>query len=95
MFDISLGEMILVVVVAVLFIGPKELPAVVRGIAKFLKALKGLSHEIRKTMDDLAKESGLKDEMDAMDHEIKMIQGDDGNWYESYQPKKKPPEEAP
>lgn len=90
MFDISLAEMLLVVLVAVVFIGPKELPAVIRGIAKVIRALKGLSREVRKTFDDLAKESGLKDEMDGLDHEIKMIQGDDGNWYESYQPKQKP-----
>lgn len=89
MFDISFGELILVVLVAVVFIGPKELPAVIRGIAKIIKAMKGLSHEVKKTIDELARESGLKDEMDAIDMEIRMIQGDDGNWYESYQPKKK------
>jgi sec-independent protein translocase protein TatB len=88
MFDISIAELFLVVLVAVVFIGPKELPTVIRAIAKMMRVVKGLSHEIKKTFDDLAQESGLKDEMDAMDREIKMIQGDDGNWYESYQPKK-------
>jgi len=95
MFDISLGELILVVLVAVVFIGPKELPTVIRAIAKTLRMLKHLSNEVRKTFDDLAKESGIKDEMDKMDHEIRMIKGDDGNWYEAYQPKEKPEEPKP
>ncbi len=67
----------LVVVVAVVFIGPKELPAVLRTLAKAMRALKNVSHEIKKTFDDLAEESGIK-------NEIKMIKGDDGKWYESY-----------
>lgn len=77
MFDLSLAELLLIVVVAVVFIGPKELPVVVRGVAKGLRALRNFTSEIRKQFDDLAEESGLKDD-------IKMIQGDDGNWYESY-----------
>ncbi len=81
----------LVVVVAVVFIGPKELPAVLRTLAKAMRALKNISHEIRKTFDDLAEESGIK-------NEIKMIKGDDGNWYEAYplpeEPKPKPKDEA-
>ncbi len=77
MFDLSLAEVLLVVVVAVVFIGPKELPTVVRGAAKLIRALKNLTGEMRKAFDDLAEESGIKDD-------IKMIQGDDGKWYESY-----------
>lgn len=77
MFDISLAELLFIVVVAVVFIGPKELPAILRSIAKAVRALKHISHELRKTFDTLAEESGLSSE-------IKMIQGDDGQWYESY-----------
>lgn len=95
MFDFSLAELLLVVVVAVVFIGPKELPVVIRGLAKLLRALKGLTREIKKTFDDLADESGLKQEMQAFDHEVKMIQGDDGKWYESYQPKTPTPTPTP
>lgn len=87
MFDLSFTEIFLVVVAAVIFIGPKEMPAVIRGVAKAMRAMRGLTREIKKTFDELAKESGLKDEMAVFDHEMKMIQGDDGNWYEAYQPK--------
>lgn len=84
MLDVSLAEMLLIVVVAVVFIGPKELPAVIRALTKAIRALKNLSREVKKTFDDLAEESGMQ-------AEIKMIQGDDGNWYESYPLSDTPP----
>jgi Tat protein translocase TatB subunit len=87
MLDISLSELMLIVVVAVVFIGPKELPTVLRALAKAMRVLKNISHEIKKTFDDLAEESGVK-------NEIKMIQGDDGKWYESYPTKIVMPAEA-
>ena len=77
MFDLSLAEIMLVVVVAVVFIGPKELPVVLRAIAKGIRALKGVSREVKKTFNDLAEQAGINDE-------IRMIKGDDGKWYESY-----------
>ena len=73
MLDISLAELFLIVVVAVIFIGPKELPHVIRGLAKAMRAIKSVTGEIKKTWDEIA---------DSPD--IKMIRGDDGKWYESF-----------
>lgn len=84
MFDLSLGEVILVAVVALVFIGPNELPAVVRGIAKIMRSLTSLAHEIRSAFDDMAKESGVKDMVDEFEGDVRMIKGDDGKWYEAY-----------
>lgn len=77
MFDLSFAEIVLVIVVAVIFIGPKELPVVIRGLAKMMRGLRAMTRDIKKSFDDLAEESGLKDD-------ITMIKGDDGKWYESY-----------
>jgi Tat protein translocase TatB subunit len=84
MFDLSLAELLLIVVVAVVFIGPKDLPIVVRAVAKFMANLRGFSHEIKEAFDDLAKESGVSDIKETMDAEMRMIKGDDGKMYESY-----------
>lgn len=84
MFDLSLTELALIVVVAVVFIGPKELPAVIRAIAKAMKNLRGLARDIRGAFDDLAKESGVKAITDEFESDVRMIKGDDGKWYESY-----------
>lgn len=85
MFDLSLAEILLIVVVAVVFIGPKDLPVVVRAVARFINNLREFSHEIKQAFDDLAKEAGVEDIKETLDAEVRMIQGDDGKMYESYQ----------
>lgn len=84
MFDFSLAELALIVIVAVVFIGPKELPVVIKTIAKMLRSARELMREIHGAFDDLAKESGVKEATDEILSETKMIQGDDGKLYESY-----------
>ncbi|MDE3060265.1 MAG: twin-arginine translocase TatA/TatE family subunit [Pseudomonadota bacterium] len=84
MLDFSFAELALIVVVAVVFIGPKELPVVVKAVAKALRALRSLTGEVRQAFDELSRESGLKETAEAFDSEVKMIRGDDGKMYEAY-----------
>lgn len=84
MFDFSFAELLLIVVVAVIFIGPKDLPVVVRAVARFLSQFKAMAGELKTAFDDLAKESGLHEAEDTFRREVKMIAGDDGEDYESY-----------
>jgi len=85
MFDLSLAEILLVVVVVVVFMQPKDLPVVVRAIAKFIKTIRDFSHDIKQTFDDIAKEAGIDDVKETFEAEMRLIQGDDGEMYESYQ----------
>ena len=89
MFDFSFAELALIAIVAVIFIGPKELPVVVRACAKALRAVRGLGREVSQMFDDLSKESGLKDAAESFERDIKMIKGDDGKWYEAYEAPKR------
>lgn len=84
MFDLSFAEVLLVIVVAVIFIGPKELPVVIRAVAKAMRGIRALAGEIRAAFDDLGRESGLKDVADDINSEMRMIRGDDGKLYEAY-----------
>ena len=84
MLDFSLAELLLVIVVAVIFIGPKDVPVIVRAIAKLLRQMKVLSAEIKKTFDTLAEESGIEPATGEAMPKIHLIKGDDGNFYESY-----------
>jgi Tat protein translocase TatB subunit len=84
MFDLSFAEVMLVVVVAVIFIGPKELPTVIRAIAKVMRSIRSLMNEVRGAFDGLAEESGLKETAKGIEREVRMIKGDDGQMYESY-----------
>ena len=84
MFDLSLGEIALVLLVAVLFIGPKDVPVVVRALGNGYRAVRRTMREIRAAFDDVAKEAGLKDIADGFEGDVRMIKGDDGTWYEAY-----------
>lgn len=105
MLDFSFAELALIVVVAVVFIGPKELPVVVRAVAKALRSIRGLAGEVHQAFDELGRESGLKDAADDISGQMKSIKGqarimgDDGKWYDvhdtSHLTPRKKPEEAP
>ena len=86
MLDFSFAEIALIVVVAVVFIGPKELPVVIKAVAKAMHGMRSLTKELRGAFDELTRESCLKDAADDIDREIRMIKGDDGKMYESYTP---------
>jgi len=84
MFDFSLAELVLVVVVAVVFIGPKDLPVVIRTIAKGMRSARALGKELHAAFDELAQESGIKETAEGLKRDVTLIQGDDGKMYESY-----------
>ncbi len=84
MFDLSFAEIAIILLVAVIFIGPKDVPVVIRAVSRFVRTVKGWGREIRAAFDDMAKESGLKDMADEFEGDVRMIRGDDGKWYESY-----------
>ncbi len=80
MLDFSFSELLLVVVVAVVFLRPKDVPVVVRACAKIMAQFKALTAELRGAFDDLARESGVEQ----VKKEMRVITGDDGKPYEAY-----------
>lgn len=84
MFDLSLAEMALIVAVAVVAIGPKELPVVIRAVGRGIGQLRAMAHELKEAFTGLAEESGLKDAADEIEREARYIEGDDGQRYRSY-----------
>ena len=71
MFNLGMMEIVLVLAVAFLVVGPKDLPKVARWLARQLKALKKLIREIKKETgwDDFAKE--FKDTADDIKSVVK------------------------
>ena len=65
MFGIGLPEMIVIAIVALVFIGPKNLPGVLRSVGRGLVQLKRATNEVRTTvqdeMDQIEREIDLKD----------------------------------
>jgi sec-independent protein translocase protein TatB len=66
MFDFDLSKMILVGVVALIVVGPKELPAVLRALARTLTNLRRVQASVRTAVDTLVADAGL----DSVDREL-------------------------
>lgn len=61
MFDLSWSHIAILVVVALLVLGPKELPNAIRTGAQLLRTGRKLANEFRSGMDDLLREAELEE----------------------------------
>jgi sec-independent protein translocase protein TatB len=59
MFDLGWTEIAVIVVVAVVVIGPKDLPAAVRGVAQQIAKIRRWAAEARGTLDEVVREAKL------------------------------------
>ena len=59
MFDIGWTEMLVVAIVAILFVGPKELPGMLRTIGRSVKKIRMLAGDFQRQFDDAMKEAEL------------------------------------
>lgn len=59
MFDIGWDEMALVAVVALIVIGPKDLPVVLRQVGRWTRKARELAGEFQRGVDDMVRESEL------------------------------------
>ena len=61
MFDFGVGytEMFVIAVVAIIVIGPKDLPRVLRAFGKTLAKMRGMAREFQGHLDSALKETGL------------------------------------
>lgn len=61
MFDIGWTEFLLIAIVALIVVGPKDLPGLFRSVGRFVGKAKGMAREFSRAMEDAADESGVKD----------------------------------
>lgn len=59
MFDLGWPELMLIMVVALIVIGPKELPNAIRTVMGVVRKVRAAAREFQSGIDDLARESGL------------------------------------
>ena len=62
MFGMSFGEILIIGVIAILFIGPDKLPEAMVKVAKFFKSFKQTVHETKETIEHEMHLAELKDE---------------------------------
>lgn len=61
MLDIGWQELFIVAVIAIVVIGPKELPRAVKTMARLLRKARGMAREFQDGIDDLVREAELDD----------------------------------
>lgn len=61
MLDIGWMEMAIIGVIALLILGPKELPRAIRTVTQVVGRARGLANEFRSGLDEIVQESELKD----------------------------------
>ena len=61
MFDLGWSELFIIALVALIVVGPRELPRVLRTVSQALAKIKGLAREFQSGLDEMAREAELGD----------------------------------
>jgi sec-independent protein translocase protein TatB len=61
MLDIGWSELLLIGVVALIVVGPKDLPKMFRTLGQFTGKARAMAREFQRAMDDAAKDTGVQD----------------------------------
>lgn len=59
MFDLGWSELLLIAAVALIVVGPKDLPQAIRTVTQVIRKLRGMAREFQSGLDDLAREAGV------------------------------------
>lgn len=61
MFDLGMMELLVIGVVALIVVGPEDLPKMFRAAGKFTGKMKGMAREFTRAMNDAADETGMRE----------------------------------
>lgn len=61
MFDIGWTELLVIGIVALIVVGPKDLPGMFRTLGRFTGKAKGMAREFQSAMNEAADQAGVKD----------------------------------
>ena len=61
MFSFGWGEILLILVVVIIVVGPKDIPKFLRQIGNLSKSIKKISREFKSSLNQIVEETNLKD----------------------------------
>lgn len=61
MFDLGWTELLLIAIVALIVVGPKDLPVLFRNVGRWVGKAKGMAREFSRAMNDAADQAGISD----------------------------------
>lgn len=70
MLDIGSWEFLIVIVIALIVVGPKELPALVRTVSQWVRRARELAREFQGGLEDMAREAELDKVKDSLQAEL-------------------------
>lgn len=60
-FGLSMSELMVIAVIALIVVGPKDLPKMLRTIARYVTKLRGMAGEFQRHLDAAIRETGIDD----------------------------------
>lgn len=66
MFDLGWDELGLIIVLAVIILGPKELPTALRTLGRWTRRIRGMAREFQRHIDDVVREAELEEVRDGL-----------------------------
>lgn len=69
MFDLGWSEILVIVVVAVVVVGPKDLPKMMRTVGQWAGRARAMADQFRRSFDDMARQS----ELDELRREVQKL----------------------
>jgi sec-independent protein translocase protein TatB len=61
MLDIGWPELMIIALITILVVGPKEIPRVLRTVTQIMRKVRGMASEFQSGIDELAREAELDD----------------------------------
>jgi len=61
MFDLGWSELLVVGIVALIVVGPKDLPVLFRNVGRWVGKARGMAREFSRAMNEAADDSGMRD----------------------------------
>ena len=61
MFDVGWGELFLIGIVALIVVGPKDLPGLFRSLGQLTGKARGMAREFQRSLEQAANESGMSE----------------------------------
>jgi sec-independent protein translocase protein TatB len=71
MFDLGWAELLVIGIVALIVVGPKDLPVLFRKVGQFVGKAKGMAREFSTAMNDAADESGVREATSGINKSLK------------------------
>ncbi|WP_299874798.1 Sec-independent protein translocase protein TatB [uncultured Sulfitobacter sp.] len=71
MFDLGMPELLVIGIVALIVVGPKDLPILFRRVGEFVGKAKGMAREFSSAMNDAADQSGVREMSNTLNSSLK------------------------